>query len=496
VARASTRKRVGAVVGFLLAVLIVHAVFARLFPNGLAVRSNDAATYVQTVRNLMGHHEVLSGGHSPTHFPPGYPIALATSQRLSGASLTATAVWLHALGWVAMVVLVAAMCWVITRNAWLTTLGALLAMTSSPALGFYTSMLSEAVFLPLMLGGLLLLATQDEDASGIRLYGSAVLIGLAAVTRYAGLALIPAGGLTLLASRRVRRAMIFCVVASVPMATLVLWHWHAGEPATDRQIVLHLFGAVELRRLAESLSYLAVPLDVPLWLAAALGVSTLAAGLFTWRRDDRARQTLVFAAACYLTIVVVTRALFDAATHFDRRMMFPFWVLAMISFVGWLPVPSRRLRPRITYAMVACFTVLLLVRSYDVVVSMKRFETDPGYVSQRWAESPGLAFAEHALDRGTLITNDPELISYRLDRNSREVPRRIDPHTLQARPEYAADLRAICEQVQSGRASVEFFDGQARLYLVNQHEFEDACPLASVSRLSDATVFVRNAKAP
>jgi hypothetical protein len=208
------RRAEGAMIAIFFCVLAaVYAVAWLLSAIGF---DHDDAGYLVTA-------DAIAAGHGPSHYPPLFPALLALFTLVSRQ-----AQWLKLLplacmvGWLAL-----------TRKLLLkmgsSTNGALLLVglaAASPTVVFLsTNLLPETLFALLVTAALITLLQERAMLAGF-------FAGLATLTQTAGVALIVACILTLVARRRLRSAAIFTAVAMVMAAPWFGWSLaHLGEDA-------------------------------------------------------------------------------------------------------------------------------------------------------------------------------------------------------------------------------------------------------------------------
>ncbi len=185
-------------------VLALALALAQLEARGPHPRlSRDSFQYLSAAEQLRSAHRMATPlvhfeteqrhGTVPaplTWFPPGYPAAIAVVSA-TGAGYETAALWIS----IASFVFVAAGLWRLVRmldpSPWAARAAVFCWMTSSYALTFSISALSESMFTAFGLAMLLLILHTDESRTGMRntmLWGAAgVMVGVSYWVRYAGL---------------------------------------------------------------------------------------------------------------------------------------------------------------------------------------------------------------------------------------------------------------------------------------------------------------------
>ncbi|HEX9019216.1 MAG TPA: glycosyltransferase family 39 protein, partial [Anaerolineaceae bacterium] len=223
-----------------LAVLAGMVLVAYATSRGPGV-GGDATIYLTTARNLITGHglgwtEADGSFRLLPYTPPFYPLALSLVGLLV-EDMVAGARWLNVLLFGATIALVGWYFFHSTGRLWLAVLLSGILATSPVIIGVEVWAMSESIFLFLGFAGLIVLLQYLETPRAVTLVGSALLCGLAFLTRYIGIAFVATGGLALLLlgqrnTRQVRldlrwqslrRALLFGVIAILPiLAWLVI----------------------------------------------------------------------------------------------------------------------------------------------------------------------------------------------------------------------------------------------------------------------------------
>jgi hypothetical protein len=190
---------------------------------------HDDAVYVVLAKALAsgeGYRYVnLPGAPFASHFPPGYPLVLSVFWRVMPSLNVAVFVFklLNALFFAVSAVLITKLARERTGNANLATAIGLVAAISVPSLVLVSMVLSEPLFLVLVLAVLLLAERAAEKATVRQLVVVGLLIGGATLVRVHGIVLLPAIVLALLAQRRWRDGAVVVLGALVLLVPWQLW---------------------------------------------------------------------------------------------------------------------------------------------------------------------------------------------------------------------------------------------------------------------------------
>ena len=338
--------------------LVLHAT-----PQGLSL-SDDSIGYIAGARSMVaghGYREAWLASNGPvTHFPPAYSSVLAFIG-LFGLDPLRGARFLNALLFGLNLVLMGILGWRMTKSLPAGLVLAALFLANDSLLRVHTTALSEPLFIFLSLLAFWMFDLYFErDAHWLWLVACGVFVGLAYLTRYAGLALLVTfviGLLILHRSWHRRWISVGIFVASV-VPWIVGWAIHgalAGASLTNRDLVWHPIAASNLDTALRTASTFLVPVEA--WRAAAFKTPALFAVTIAIILIGilisivlRARHNLVASkeqprpsaiafgnalyVLCYLGSILASMSLFDASTKFRLRIWAPVVCFAVDSRAG------------------------------------------------------------------------------------------------------------------------------------------------------------------
>lgn len=194
--------------------------------------SPDAIAYSAIAERIRDHGQV---GYwlepQATSWPPLFPLLLAAGSWVTGASVVDVGRWMNGALQAGVVVVTAAIAWRLLRSRWLRGLAVMVAVVAQPLVYVSTKVWSEPLFILLVLLAALVLSGVPGTRPTARVVGAGALIGGAFLTRYAGLAFVPAGLIVVAVwprghDRRDRlvRAAWLTVTAGVVAGALVAWN--------------------------------------------------------------------------------------------------------------------------------------------------------------------------------------------------------------------------------------------------------------------------------
>lgn len=427
------------VAAILIALLALTASTLSLFITRTGTGlSRDARSYLQLSRfiaatGIPGH--VDENGNVTgveTHFPPGYPYLLSVAGRVMGDSALSAARYVDALLLAGSITLAAAIAWSGTRSP---ARGVAAAVLFSAAVGTchtHLSVSSEPPFGFLMLAALFALTLHDRRGGWRWLILAAAVAGIGVLVRYAGMALVLAGSVALVSRprpiawrRRILQAVVFAAIAALPILGWIAWYTlHTGNAlaarpgvtwnATGSDRLLTALGAI-----GEWIAYefYSTPLRFTLGGIALLSIIALVTlALRRLRSTDAAGLAAPLAyVVVYPLFLLFSVSFVDAATPFDRRILYPLHVSCVLLLV--MALPQRRWAN-------CLLVVFVLTQALSAAVWLRTArELQLGYNSLTWQREPAIVFLRSLPRNATIVTDNTEVVELAAGRSSIALPR-------------------------------------------------------------------------
>lgn len=444
---------------------------------GLGLRS-DSAVYVAAAWNLLAGNGLswLSGGgeiRPMTLHAPLLSILLAGAAAM-GFDVLVVARGLNAACLGLQVMLVGLLGRRMTRSAAFGLLAAMVMAGTGEMLRVHAWLMSEPLFIVLTLAGLLALLRYGEDRRRWWLGLGSMAFGLAALSRYGGLALPAAGALYLvLASgptwrRTLEDVALTLAIGLTPLAAWMVRNYLLTGQTGGRSFGVHLgiWPSLRDQTMAIVLNWFA-PLRLVDWILdhevlsamlvglAGLGIGVLGALALTRRArravaDDSRMSGVLLVVVCLLSYLGVTffAALFSTpGADVDERVLSPVYPLLWLTLVAGLAwLWSRR---QIAVRVVVGLLIMLLVRNklvYDYWTIRELSADGLGYASRAWQSSATVRQLE-SLNPDVIYTNDIAAVYLLAGRPSYLVPWALSDYDPNAAVEVEAELqRALVER--------------------------------------------------
>ena len=497
-----------AVLGF--AAVGVARVLIATARYGVGQTSWDAVWYLDVARNLQsGHGLVFHGGEPLVTWPPLYPVLLAVVGAVTRLDPEAFAHVVNAATFAVVVCLSGYLLWSGTkRSTTYTMLGTAAVLLSVPLAEVYSMAWSEGLFVLLILLHFLFADRYCRNSGLVPLILMTLAVSFACVTRYIGVALLPAGVLTILlvsrasARQRVVHAVAFAALSCLPLGLwLVRNHNLTGtffggrNPASTKLLGdMLLCAKTVLAWFFSGLGSVLLPAAGIAGLVAAAIVAgrrreTVSPAEGNWLRSSLPSLLFLF---FYSVVLLVTSSM----TNYDPigdRLLSPVFIPLVLIVVGALSslassaklMPSVMLRWFSTGLLIAwlCFPLVRVVRA-----TAYKFEDGAGgYSTRAWHNSETIAFARQVLPQSTLpvYSNGPDVL-WAIARVYANFP----PYRAKVQP---AELEGRWPPEQEA-AFVQFENITWRPYLLSIEELSQAADVERIARFADGSVLLVTAR--
>ncbi len=458
-----------------------------------AALSDDSYYYISSARNLLAG----KGFDLTAHFPPLLPLLLSAIGIFKVDPLISIR-WVNAALFGLNIYLIARTVYILTHSRAFSVIGAFFALVSSTLIMIHSWAMSEALFLTLTLCGLMVYAARYDKNTWQTPLLTGIFFGLAAATRYIGIALLLAGGILWLTDKGKRwrtrffNTFIFSVIGILPLA---LWAIRneilTGQP-TSRVFNVHLIPSNLWISLLNTVLLWFVPGRLVngkelFWLVGI--VVLLGIGLLFYLLRNRNRlassdqpsslpapiKLVILSGLAYIFILIVSRSFFDARIPMDERLLSP--ILAMgLMVVLWIFSREWKADKRPAMIFIVLFGLVVLgtnlARSAQMVQSYH--ELGRGYASARDHISETYAYLRNRPDT-PVYSNAAAAIYFWTGRETYSIPSSAGVDAMKA------DMK------KTGALLVIFYSIRVQLYGTTPDELTQG--LVEEIRLSEATIY-------
>ena len=465
--------------------------------------SPDSVLYLDGARSLAsGKGLTLHSGQPLAAAAPLYPMLLGFVGSVTRLDPTAFAYLLNALLFALVICLSARLLREGPRqSAAYSLLGLCAVLFSRPLSEVYAMAWSEVLFIPLLLLYLLFSQRYWDGRGMLSLAAMTLLTALACLTRYVGVALVPAGVTTIILAspgrfrRRCSRAFVFAALSLLPLGLWAARNYRLTEtlfgdrgPRTRFTVDCIILYAKAL--LGWYLPGHGTKFFVLAGVAVVL-VVLVSSRLARGRAWGGLKTVLVDRPPAVLLLATYSVTLFVASTTgaaIDSRMLSPLYVvltLVLLKLAHDLLSSPRPISSAVAHKLPPVLLSLWLCfpLTSTTLSAVGRFKDGAGgYNTKKWRESETIAHAKQTLsitgDR--LYSNGPEVLWVLAGLTATRSPdRRLGDLT---------DLEC-CWPSQDGAVLVWFNSITWRNYLFSIEEIEEVADVVEVAQFNDGAIY-------
>jgi 4-amino-4-deoxy-L-arabinose transferase-like glycosyltransferase len=310
-------------------------------------------------------------------------------------------------------------------------------------------------------------------------------VGMAYLTRYAGLALVATYVVALFILHKDWRKRL--VSTGIFLESVLPWvlTWAvrnrlvAGN-TTNRTFAWHPLTSENIEPGLRVFSELIIPVEswrreiskqtglIEAMILLVLGAVLVWVVVAAWRYWSRPQQTeggkevrevisfttglYIFA---YLASIVASMLMFDAATKFRLRILAPVLVsllIFVVAFAIWLRSRHRNI-------VIAGILLLIGVSIYKQSITINNWSRNGlGFASFKWYDSKAMAFLRELPNDVMIFTNEPGAVYLYTGRGCYVLPDRFDSATALVRTSFEEGVDVMQEYINSGQAVLALFD--------------------------------------
>ena len=499
------RPRFASFLALSLIALIGMVLVLRATPQGLGL-SDDSIAYIAGARSMVagnGYREAWLASNQPvTHFPPSLSALLAFFG-LFGIDPLHAVRWVNALLFGLNAALLGILGWRMTSSLIAGLVLAALFVTSGEMFQVHAVAMSEPLFIFLSLLSFWMFDLYVErlpSASGkwggsegwLWLIACGSFVGMAYLTRYAGLALVGTFVLALFLLHKTwrRRFVSIGIFLESVLPWFLTWtvrNWLVAGNTTNRTFAWHPLTSENIRTGLRVFSGFFVPIEswrrdfvkqpviIEAMIAIVLGAVLVWVVATAWKhlsksqpfasspsptiaRGQRAPEVISFTTGlyvfAYLASIVASMLMFDAATKFKLRILAPVLVsllILLVAFGNWV----RNKRRDVVMVLVV---LLLGVSIYKQSVTVNTWaSSELGYASFQWYDSKAMAFLRELPEDVMIYTNEPGAVYLYTGRGCYVLPNRFDSATALARTNFEEGVVAMQADINHGKAVLALF---------------------------------------
>jgi 4-amino-4-deoxy-L-arabinose transferase-like glycosyltransferase len=430
----------------------------------------DTVVYVGVARNLAsgtGFYLAHSLPKRPfTHWAPLYPLILAVPAYF-GIDPVESAKWMNMLLWGYSIFVAGIIAWRSCGRSWIYgLLAAVFLLVSSDMIEIFAQVLSEGLFIALLLSSVFLLCYYKESGNSKSMIGAGIVLSAALLTRYAGafffIAALPIVFSWRDLKQKVRSAILFCSIVALPSAAWIAHNLRSGgEAAGERRLIYHRLSATILRDFLKNVSLWFsppwLPVRIRLLVTAGLLAIILGAVVSVFRRnrlftDSGVHPTVLLAKICvvfgsvYLVFLFLTMAFLDALTKPNLRLLGPIYPITVLLLVSSLALWGEKLGQqsvRWRLLSITCLLLVILNAAHSLGTVRDIRQNGIGFQTATWRDDEIMRVVRELPDNVTSYSDNPTLIYFFTKRALYFPPQKFDMVTAQANPRFEEEMNSL-----------------------------------------------------
>jgi 4-amino-4-deoxy-L-arabinose transferase-like glycosyltransferase len=452
-------------------------------PQGLGL-NDDSIAYIAGARSLLsgrGYREIWLISAGPvTHFPPGFPSALAFFSLVTGIDPLRVARLLNGLLFGLNTFLMGWLTLRMTKSRIIGLLTALLFMLTPSLLRIHSNAMSEPLYVFFTLVTFLLLdvyfsphpipSPRGRGASEGLLLAAGLVTSFAFLTRYAALALLATGivALFILQSEWRKRLVSAGIYLAGFVPFVLAWMVRnriVGGTVTNRAIGWHPISETNARMGIRTFSEFLVPISnwqlsliktpelfeiVLVLIALGLLAWTLKVGLPRFFQPEKNPQPEVISFLNglyifgYFLALAATMTFFDPATKFQLRIVAPMLVsLVLLLAFGLKTVSGWGTGKWLAIGLTVVIFVVSAVGMGQSLTDLRR--GGQVYANERWYDAPAIAELRKLPADVVIHSNQPGVIYLYVGRPGALLPEKVQ------------DAKELQAEVLAGQAVIVIF---------------------------------------
>lgn len=465
----------------------------------------DSISYSSVAKNIsQGHGVVYDSGEVLTHWPPLYPMMLSiVSDSFQVEVLTAGKIL--NIGLIGLLVLLFNL--IISQlrfnNSWGVVLN--LVLLFSPSLLYYKILLSEGLFMSLLLAQVYILIIFFKLKRLDLLIFLGCLSALMLLTRFAGAGFILGFGLLIILNTegRFSRKLKHLFLYGLPIILLVsIWLMYVmsfpeGSP-TNRSFAMHWSSLVNLKDALATVVYWLMPLSF--WKSIVL-FSLMVVTLIVLSYKNISRHTLnvkftkifTYLILAYMGFIITSNVFFDGGIPFDNRLLAPLFPLLLLLVA--LHLKSLEIKKyRNAFSLIVAS--LILVQAYGYArSSFKNYKNGYGYSHVKWTTSQVVKQLD-SIREDVMYTNGNDVISAlsSIDESKVQVlPITYNPQTTEINLSFEHQMQALVNNVSKGKAVLVYFENiDWRDYYPSSETIKQYFTLEMIQEFEDGFIISAN----
>lgn len=430
--------------------------------------SPDSVNYIEIAKNINNGNSFTISNKLITHWPPGYPILLSFTSKISGLTILETAKLLNLFlfvlyGLTFKYILDEFNFFPIVKNTLLLIL--LISLPTTVALFAW----SELPFLVLMNALFLSFINSLKKPSLWLLILAGILSFCALMIRYAATGFIV--GLVVWQlflcfkekGQNIKRLLIYISPILLGLVLWRYWTYTYGTNYSHRELSLHLVSFNKIQSSIKEIvtwfcenlvaSFFFICFIISNVIILFKGKNKIFSVLKKRRRNILLICSLLFS---YYSIIIISISLFDAYTPLDNRILSPLFPFFLI-LIGLLLNDFLQQKNKLTSFFICIFLCLsCFISSKETWTN--HFKNGSIYTGKTFDNYRNIIQQYVADFDGKTYTNGSEFIQFVTgNKKIKSLPEKISPYSLKKSKDFLLDFEKMNKEVQNKKAQIIYF---------------------------------------
>ena len=402
-------------------------------------------------------------------------------------------------------------------SLWIPVLGSLLTLSSFVMIDIHSMAWTEPAFIAFSLIGFYWLGWYLDTSHRRYFYLAAIAIALAALTRYAGLAVILTCILGILFLHvhswklKIGYSLLFGLLSTLPLLLWLSRNWISSGTTANREIAFHPITVGHLKNgLTTIASWFLIPETVSgyIKILPVLFLLILVMVFLVLQRPGGGKETISIENAAdpipgaiklfslfipvYFLFLVGSITFLDANTPLSSRILSPVFVIALILTLFFLARVWEYVKKyfvvRLGFTLI-CITWAAIFLFGGITHIITSYKDGLGFNSAVWHRSEIISEVARIPAEQAIYTNAPEAIYIHTGRWAFGLPMQFDSVTQRPNDQYIVEMGQMSRELRDKSGVIIYFSQLYRPAQPTEDELTRQLPLVSYIDKGDGVIY-------
>jgi hypothetical protein len=460
----------------------------------------DSVKYIEIANNISNGKGIILDNEIATHFPPGYPILLGITSKITGISVLQIGKFIN----LSLFIILGIVFKLIVdkigfnntiKNSLLATL--LVSLPISVALNFW----SELLFIVFIASSFLFYLKWKDRYHTSLLIISGCFSLLALMTRYAAIGFIGGFLLSIMLSKSENflKKILNLFYLSFPVllgSCCWLYYTHQyAESTTNRDFVIHFVAIDKMLNSFKTIFNLIINSPIATIAISSFFMATIYFiyknynSLATYFKSGKlSTRDLFILVITYYVFILLSMSFFDAHIPMDNRILSPLFIFILL-IIGYMiqhmsSFPFKRISS----------IVLVLIFFLSIGSSLHKwrdhYNNGFGYSSKEFSQYIDTIIENIVPYKGEIYTNGINLIKMVSNKqlNLKSIPVLLNPGTNKDNANFSNELQKMQASIVNNKALIIYFDKIDKWYLMSREELLNQIKHQKITTFKDGFI--------